>query len=119
MARPGGLVLVGEPYWKRQPELPYLEAAGIPANLCSDLHGNVVIGEALGLTLLYVMPSRVDEWDRYESLQRRAAERYAVTHPDDPDVPEVLAEVRRSTDAYLRWGRDTLGWAMYLFRVPD
>ena len=89
VARPGGLVLVGEPFWKRQPELPYLEAAGIPANLCSDLHGNVAIGEAQGLVLLYVMPSRDDEWDRYEALQWRAAERYAVTHPDDPDVPDA------------------------------
>jgi SAM-dependent methyltransferase len=118
VARPGGLVLVGEPFWKRQPELAYLEAAGIPANLCSDLHGNVAIGEAQGLVLQYVMPSRDQDWDRYEALQRRAAERYAAAQPEDPDVPDLLAEVRRSTDAYLRWGRDTLGWAIYLFRVP-
>jgi SAM-dependent methyltransferase len=118
VARPGGLILVGEPYWKHQPELAYLEAAGVPANLCSDLHGNVAIGESQGMTLLYVMPSRNEDWDRYESLQVRAAERHAVAEPDDPDLDELLTEVRRGNEAYLRWGRDTLGWAIYLFRVP-
>ncbi len=118
VVRPGGQILVGEPYWKGQPELAYLEAAGFGADLCSDLHGNVAIGERLGLQVLAVLPSRDEDWDRYESLQIRAAERYAATHPDDPDVPEVLAEQRRAFAAYLRWGRDTLGWAMYLFRRP-
>ena len=119
VVRPGGLVLVGEPYWKQQPELPYLEATGLGADLCSDLHGNVAIAERLGLRTLAVLPSRDEDWDRYESLQIRAAERYAVAHPEDPDAPGIRAEQRRAFEAYLRWGRDTLGWAMYLFRVDD
>src|SRR3972149_1720843 len=34
--------------------------------------------------------------------QARAAERYAVTHPDDPDVPDLLARLHRARDIYLR-----------------
>jgi hypothetical protein len=51
-------------------------------------------------------------------LQARAAENYALARPDDPDVPELLDRMRRGRDAYLRWGRETLGWSIYLFRVP-
>lgn len=47
--------------------------------------------------------------------QARAAERYAATHSDDPDVPDLLARLRRARDIYLRWGRETLGWSLYLF----
>jgi len=28
----------------------------------------------------------------------------------------VDARVSRAKAAYLRWGRDTLGWAIYMFR---
>ena len=37
---------------------------------------------------------------------------------DDPDVPELLERFRAARDRYLRWGRDELGWALYLFQVP-
>jgi len=117
-ARPGGYVLVGEPYWRREPDPDYLAAGELDAGDVSTLHGNVEIAAQEGLTLLYALPSREEDWDRYELLQLRAAERYALAHPDDPDVDELLARARRGADAYLRWGRDTLGWAIYLFRTP-
>ncbi len=117
-ARPGGLVLVGEPYWRHAPEPAYLAAAGVEADDFSTLHGNATIGAEEGLTLLYVLPSTEADWDRYEMLQLRAAERYAGTHADDPDVPELLRRARAEVETYMRWGRDTLGWAIYLFRAP-
>ena len=116
--RPGGLVLVGEPYWRREPDPAYLAAAELSAGDFSTLHGNVEIAAEEGFTFLYALPSRDEDWDRYELLQVRAAERWALANPDDPDVDELLARTRRGSDAYLRWGRDTLGWAIYLFRAP-
>ena len=118
IARPGGLVLVGEPYWRREPDPEYIVAADLQGVDIGTHAGNATAGIELGLTFLYSMPSREDEWDRYEMLQARAAERYAVAHPDDPDVPELLDRMRRGRDAYLRWGRDTLGWSVYLFGAP-
>lgn len=115
--RPGGQVLVGEPYWRQQPEPAYLEASGLAADSFATHAGNVAIGLEEGLTPLYTLVSNEDDWDRYESLQWRAAERYAMEHPDDPDVPDLLARVRQARDTYLRWGRATLGWSLYLFRV--
>jgi SAM-dependent methyltransferase len=118
IARPGGLILVGEPYWKREPAPEYLAIEELDAESISTLEGNAEIGRDEGLTLLYAMPSTDADWDRYEFLQLRAAERFAAEHPDDPDVPELLSRVRREVDTYLRWGRDTLGWCIYLFRAP-
>jgi SAM-dependent methyltransferase len=117
-ARPGGLILAGEPHWRREPDPAYLAAAGLAAGDFSTLHGNVEIAAEEGLALLYALPSRDEDWDRYEFLQIRAAERWALSHPEDQDVGELLSRARRGNDAYLRWGRDTLGWSIYVFRAP-
>ena len=116
MTRPGGLVLVGEPFWRREADPEYLELTGTSGDLCGSHQGNVRAGIDLDLSFLYSMVSSEDDWDRYEGLQWQAAERYAAEHPDDPDVGALLAASRTGRDAYLGWGRDCLGWALYLFR---
>jgi len=118
MTRPGGLVLVGEPFWMADPDPEYLKLTGCDSNLCGSHAENVTIGGDVGLALLYTLVANTGDWDRYEGLKCQAAERYASDHPDDPDVEALLRSTHRSRDAYLRWGRNCLGWAMYLFRKP-
>ena len=114
--RAGGLVVSGEPFWKRRPPSDYVEASGIEEKLFGTHAGNVAAGGDEGLTPLYAMVSSDDDWDRYQGLQWRAAERYALERPDDVDVPDLLGRQRRSRDLYLRWEREVLGWAVYVFR---
>lgn len=113
--RPGGQLAVGEPYWRIPPSPEYLAALRLRADEFGTHAGNVATGVEEGLIPLYTLMSNEDDWDRYEALQWRAAERYAAAHPGDPDVPGLLERVRRDRDAYLRWGRQTLGWGIYLF----
>ena len=115
-ARPGGYVLVGEPFWKREPDPEYLESDGISRDLFASHKGNVEAGLTLGLTPVYAAVSNADEWDHYETLQWYAVERWAREHHDDLDRDEILERSAHYRDVYLRWGRDTLGWALYLFR---
>jgi SAM-dependent methyltransferase len=117
VARPGGLVLVGEPYWKREPDPEYLALQELERDAFSTLAGNAAIGREDGLTLLYAQPSTDADWDRYEFLQLQAAERFASANPGDPDIENLLARTHGEIDAYLRWGRLTLGWCIYLFRT--
>ena len=118
MAKPGGLILVGEPFWKQDPDPAYLAAADIQPETYGRHVDNVTRCEALGLTLLHSIVSSYDDWDRYEGLQWQAAVRYGQENPDDPDVPDLLQRVAQEKLAYLRWGRQALGWALYLFQAP-
>jgi hypothetical protein len=34
-------------------------------------------------------------------------------------VEEVLKRVRENRENYLRWGRETFGWAIYVFKKDD
>jgi SAM-dependent methyltransferase len=114
--RPGGQVLVGEPYWRREPDPEYLAWSGMTREQFGTHEENVRAGADLGLTPIYALASDEDDFDRYEALQWRAADRYARAHADDPDLPELLERVARGRDEYVRWGRSTLGWSLYLFR---
>ena len=117
-SRGHGLVLVGEPFWKTPPEPEYLELIEQEAESIGSHSSNVQDGVDLGLTVLYSIVSSESDWDRYEGLQWQAAERYVAAHPDDPDAEALLNTMRKNRDGYLRWGRDCLGWAMYLFSAP-
>lgn len=113
--RPGGLVISGEPYWKKAPDTAFCEAEGIGRDDFGTHQENVQTGIEKGLGFLHAMVSSESDWDRYQGYQSRAAERYARSHREDPDVPELLKQIHQYRDNYLRAGRDVLGWAIYLF----
>ena len=112
---PGGLVLIGEPHWIKEPDPEYLRMSGMTPDLFSSHAGNVSMGTEVGLVPIYAVLSTKEDFDRYEWLQFRAGERWARNNPDDPDVAEVLKRVRHGKEEYTRFGRDTLGWGMYLY----
>jgi len=116
--RSGGKVLVGEPFWIAEPPAEYLESSALKRDQFGSHENNVAAGVAAGLMPWLALVSNSDEWDRYETLQWRAAARYALAHPEDPDMPELLDRVEHSRREYLRWARTILGWSLYLFAKP-
>jgi SAM-dependent methyltransferase len=116
MTEPGGWVIAGEPFWLRDPPGEYLETSGQSREGFGTHFSNVEAGERRGLDLVHTLVSSHDDWDRYEGLQWYATAEYARTHPDDPDLPELVRRVAKDKAAYLRWGRDTLGFAIYVYR---
>jgi SAM-dependent methyltransferase len=116
--RGGGYVLIGEGFWQRKPHPDYLGLLGGDEGQYRDHRGNVQAGVDAGLVPMHATTASIDEWDEYEWKYCRSIERYAREAPDDPDVPAMLDRIRRWRDGYLRWGRDTLGFALYLFYRP-
>jgi SAM-dependent methyltransferase len=119
MAEPDGWVIVGEPFWLRKPPDEYLRVLGLTREAFGSHAENVEAGERLGLDLVHTLVSSKDDWDRYEGLQWHAVAEYARSDRDDADLPELLERVAKEKSAYLRWGRDALGWAIYVFRCPQ
>ena len=115
LVRPGGHVLVGEGYWKREPSAAYLEGLRALREELTDHVGNVRAGIEAGLTPMYAAASNQDEWDHYEGLYARAVERFLSEHPEDPDREAMALRIRDWRRLYLESGRDTLGFGLYLF----
>lgn len=116
--RRGGHVLIGEGYWARQPSAEYLAHLEGREEELRDHRGNVQAGIEAGLIPLHAFVASADDWDEYEWRYSRSVERYALEQPSDPDVPAMLERIRRWRDGYLRWGRDMLGFGVYLFLRP-
>jgi SAM-dependent methyltransferase len=117
LVRPGGLVLLGDGYWRRPPTADYLDALGATADELPDLAGLVAAAEAIGLVPLYAVTTSVEEFDRYEWRWSLNGERYAAANPDEPGVGDFLAWIRNGRRRYLELdGRDTLGFGLFVFR---
>jgi SAM-dependent methyltransferase len=118
--RPGGHVLLGDGFWRREPSAAYLEAlGGATRDELPDLRGLVAAGTAAGLRPVSVRVSTDDDWDRYEWTLVANGERYAAAHPDEPGVDALLAWVERArARVLLPGGRETLGFALVLLLRP-
>ena len=105
----GGAIAVGEPFWRatgRDGAPVHTEAS---AEGFVDLAETVARFEAPGVDLTGLVAASEDDWDRYKSLQWRAA----VEIGGD----EVMAQHLGRRGAYLSARRAELGWAIFTGRV--
>ena len=105
--RPGGHIVVGEPYWRRSPPV------GMDPIGYVSLSETAAKVERHDLALIGVIGSSTDDWDRYESLHWRAVEDWLADNDDD-EIQSAHEEHRRN---YLA-RRDLFGWALFLARKP-
>jgi len=119
LTRPGGLVLVGDGFWAQEPTPQYFAALGTPAFEQNDHAGNIEAAMACGLRPLYSTISSRDEWDEFEWLYRYAMEQHRHEHGLSQEHEEQLELRPGFLMAQLRWGRDMMGFALYLLRRPD
>lgn len=115
LVRPGGIVVAGEGYWKQKPAPGYLAVLDGAEDEFTTHAGNAAVGVEQGLMQRFAIESSEEEWDAYEGLYSETVERFAAEHPDDPDHDAMLARIRPWRQAYLTWGRATLGFGVYGF----
>jgi SAM-dependent methyltransferase len=107
----GGYVAAGEPYWLR---LPLPVDYGEREEPYTTLEGTVTVYETERLPVVSVIASSKDDWDRYETLHWRAVELWLAANPDDPDADEIRSRYEHYKHDYLRFGREYLGWAIFV-----
>jgi len=113
--RPGGTILIGEPYWLRLP--PTEEAARecragavadfllLPELLAS--FGN------LGYDVVEMVLADQEGWDRYEAAKWLTMRRWLDANPDDDYAGEIRAELTSAPVRYAAYIRDYLGWGVF------
>ncbi|WPB88019.1 SAM-dependent methyltransferase [Streptomyces malaysiensis] len=113
--RPGGLMLIGEPYWRR--EVPDQETAN--ACLAAGKDDFLVLPElieqfgGLGYDVVEMVLADQDSWDRYQAAQWLNLRRWLDGNPDDELAAEVRAELTTGPARYTRYQREYLGWGVF------
>lgn len=116
IVRHGGCIVIGEGFWRKPPHPEYLAALGASVDDMLSHGGNVEAAVASGWTPIYAVVSSDDEWDHYEGLYIGAMERWLAANSADPDHAVFADRIRGWRTAYLRWGRATLGFGVYVLR---
>ncbi len=108
----GGVVLVGDGYWRSVPATEHLRDFGMEANELTDLQRMVECVERQNLVPVAVQSSSEAEWDDYEWSLIRSVELWAMENPDDPDVEAFTSQTRRMRQTFLEWRRAAMGFAV-------
>ena len=113
--RPGGLTLIGEPYWRRIPPdeetATNCHASGIADFLL--LPDLITQFQGLGYDVVEMMLADQDSWDRYAAAQWLNMRRWLDRNPDDELAPEVREELTSEPASYARSTREYLGWGVF------
>lgn len=110
-----GRIVLGEGYWRREPDPEYLASFGGTRDEATELATLALLGAEVGMHAEHVVVASEDDFDRYEWAHARGVEAFAREQPLDPDAWVFLARSRKWRESYLRWGRSTLGFAVIVF----
>ncbi|WP_028045583.1 cyclopropane-fatty-acyl-phospholipid synthase family protein [Cellulomonas sp. URHE0023] len=113
--RPGGLALLGEPFWREDPpDEATVQGSGAPSrDRFRSLPALVEsFGEA-GWDLVEMVLADEDSWDRYVAAQWLTTRRWLDENPSDELWTEMRAELDTAPLAYVTYQRRYLGWGVF------
>lgn len=111
----GGIILIGEPYWRRLPPEDSV-AKGCLANSISDflmLPELLASFGRLGYDVVEMVLADQDGWDRYEAAKWLTMRRWLEANPDDEFAKEVRAQLTTEPARYAAYTREYLGWGVF------
>ncbi len=113
--KPGGIILIGEPYWRQVP--PSEEVAkGCQAEAIADflpLPELIASFGHLGYDVVEMVLADQDSWDRYEAAKWLTMRRWLEANPNDEFAKTVRAELSSEPLRYTTYTREYLGWGVF------
>ena len=113
--RPGGIILIGEPYWRQLPPTEDV-ARGCLAGSISDfliLTELIASFGRLGYDVVEMVLADQDGWDRYEATKWLTMRRWLEANPGDELVKDVRAMLTSEPERYAAYTREYLGWGVF------
>lgn len=113
--RAGGIILIGEPYWRQLPPTDDV-AKGCLAHAVSDfleLPEFIASFDRLGYDVVEMVLADQSGWDRYEAAKWLTMRRWLDTNPSDELAGEVRAMLTSEPKRYATYTREYLGWGVF------
>ncbi|MBK5962408.1 SAM-dependent methyltransferase [Rhodoplanes elegans] len=113
--RDGGIMLIGEPYWRRLPPSDD-DARRCLATAISDfllLPELLASFGRLGCDVVEMVLADQDGWDRYEAAKWLTMRRWLDANPGDDLAAEVRSLLTTEPVRYAAFTRELLGWGVF------
>lgn len=113
---PGGTLLIGEPYWRREPP----DQTTVEACHATDRDDFLALPELLGrfgelgCDVVEMVLADQHSWDRYVAAQWLNIRRWLDANPDDELAPQMRAELTTGPVQHVRYQREYLGWGVFV-----
>jgi SAM-dependent methyltransferase len=114
--RPDGWALMGPGYWKNPPDPGYLAAFDGREDELHSLLETLAQARASGWQVEACHESTVTEWDAYEHAYAARMREWCDQNAGDEDAKSFRERIDTWSNAYTKWGRDTMGYALMLLR---
>ncbi len=113
--RPGGIILVGEPYWRQAPPTEEVARACLAGSRADFLALPELLASfgRLGYDVVEMVLADQDGWDRYEAAKWLTMRRWLEAHPGDEFAKEVRAQLTSEPARYAAYTREYLGWGVF------
>jgi len=114
--RSGGIILIGEPYWRQLPPTEDI-AKGCLAHSISDF---LMLPELLasfgrmGYDVVEMVLADQDGWDRYEAAKWLTMRRWLEANPGDELAKEVRDQLNSEPGRHAAYTREYLGWGVFV-----
>lgn len=113
--KPGGIILIGEPYWRQVPATEEIaQACGV--SFIADflpLPELVASFDQLGYDVVEMVLADQQGWDRYEAAKWMTMRRWLEENPDDDAAQEIRAELTIAPIRHVTWTREYFGWGVF------
>ncbi|MEV6832721.1 methyltransferase domain-containing protein [Amycolatopsis sp. NPDC051102] len=113
--RPGGVMLIGEPFWRRDPP-DQITVEACHATSADDFRLLPELLEQfgqLGCDVVEMVLADQDSWDRYVAAQWLNTRRWLDAHPGDELAGQLRAELAAAPARHARYQREYLGWGVF------
>ncbi|HBA85520.1 MAG TPA: SAM-dependent methyltransferase [Verrucomicrobia bacterium] len=111
----GGIILIGEPYWRRLPPTEDVAKGCLVGSISDYLMLPELLASfgRLGCDVVEMVLADQDGWDRYEAAKWLTMRRWLEANPDDQLAQDVRARLASEPERYAAYTREYLGWGVF------
>jgi SAM-dependent methyltransferase len=113
--RTGGIILIGEPYWRQLPPTEDIARGCLASSISEFLTLPELLASFghLGCDVVEMILANQDDWDRYEAAKWLTMRRWLEANPDDEFAKVIRTELTSEPTRYAAYTREYLGWGVF------
>jgi SAM-dependent methyltransferase len=113
--RKGGIILIGEPYWRQLPPTEDVAKECLATSISDFLILPELLASfgRLSYDVVEMVLANQDGWDRYEAAKWLTMRRWLEANPGDELAKEVRAQLTSEPKRHATYTREYLGWGVF------